>query len=125
MSDQILRNQLLELVQGDDYLAVDGRAVVLVGGGMRWPAAVASVKLLAYNPAPCCCGVSTAPAAVLDVTGDYTAPALNAAAKCSFDLTNAITLTLARGVRRYDFEIRATLLNGHLVTLANGMITVT
>lgn len=123
MSDQILKNLHLELVQGDDYLAVDGRAVVVVGAGVRWPSAVASAKLLAYEPG-CAC-LLTAPAAVLDVAGAYTAPEVDAAAQISFDLGHALTQTLARGVRRYDFEIRATLDSGSVVTVATGFVTVT
>jgi len=125
MSDQIMRNLQLELVQGDDYLVADNRAIVVVGAGMRWPAAAASVRLVATEPQSVCeSAIGTAPAEIINVVGTYTAPTAQAAAKISFDLGRAITQTLAPGVRRYDFEIRATLASGSVLTLAAGQITV-
>lgn len=126
MSDQILKSLQLELVQGDDYLAADNRAVVVVGAGMRWPSAASAVRLVATEPQTACASqIGTAPAEIINVAGTYTGPTDQAAAKIAFDLGHAITQTLALGVRRYDFEIRATLASGSVLTLASGQITVT
>ena len=120
-----LQAQYLELVQGDDYKAVDGRAVVLVGAGVSWPPALPSVKLLISAAQTGCADACTGcPAPLLDIDGTYTAAAPTSAAKAVFDVLRIQTLALASGVRAYTFEVRGLLASGGVVTLARGHVTV-
>jgi hypothetical protein len=127
MSQTLLRNLHLELVQGDDYKAVDGRTISIAGRGVCWPANIANVKLIAFEPQTDC-GVcvdnAATPIAVMDIDGIYSATTTASAALATFDLPRAATLKLTTGVRRYQFEVRALLASESIATLAQGTITV-
>lgn len=125
MSNSLQTAQHMELVQGDDYLAVDGRAVTVYGNGVCWPEAVDTVRLAVFDH-PCCAPVvnATAPASVIDMDGVFTPATTTEPAKAAFDVTRAMTLRLDCGVRRYAFEVRGLLASGSVVTLARGHVTV-
>ncbi|NVM87628.1 hypothetical protein FHT32_001267 [Variovorax sp. SG517] len=125
MSDSYLRNLHLELVQGDDYLAADGRALQFVGAGVCWPAAVTDVLLSVWNPVADCglVGNGSAPLAVVSVAGVFT-PAGTSAAIVAVDLPRAETLKLSAGVRRYTFEVVGKPPSNSMRTLARGFVTV-
>ena len=114
----LLQNVCLELIQGDDYLAADSRAIVIIGAGVTWPALIASVKLLITPTDDCALGVP-----MLNIDGAYSAPTPLAAAQAAFDMTRVQSLTLLPGIRRYTFEVRALLAPSSVVTLARGLIT--
>lgn len=125
MSTYLLNALHVELVQGDDYLDADGRALVVSGAGVCWPAAVASVKLIVREPQDCgCAAAGTEPAHVLELVGVHAPATSDAAAQVRFDIPRAQTLRLALGVRRYAFEVRATLASASVITLARGAFTV-
>lgn len=126
MTTYIANELLLELVQGDDYKAADGRAISIAGRGVVWPAAVSSVKLIMYEAqAACPAGVaSQLPSTVVDVTGTFTAGTVNTLPHCDFDLPRINTLQLGVGVRRYLCEVRGLLASGSVVTLARGLVSV-
>lgn len=120
-----LQSQYLELVQGDDYKAVDERAVIVKGIGVTWPAALSSVKLLVSAAQSGWADACTAcPAPLLDIDGTYTAAQPTSAATAAFDVLRIQTLALASGVRAYTFEVRGLLASGGVVTLARGHVTV-
>jgi hypothetical protein len=133
MSEYILRDLLIEVIQGDDYQAVDGRGIVITGQGVCWPVALASTKLIVYEPHTAC-GAQIAsvlsPLAVLEIDGAYTPAMLStpfiagATATAKFDLTRIDTNKLAVGVRRYMFEVRGLFESGGVTTLARGLVTV-
>ena len=104
----------IELVQGDDYLASDGRAITIKGVGAAWPPAVGQTKLL----------ISYRGSVVLDLDGVFTAASPTADPAVSYDLSREQSLTLCDGLRRYDIESRALLPSGSVVTLARGFATV-
>ncbi|WP_298702660.1 hypothetical protein [uncultured Variovorax sp.] len=125
MSDSYLRNLHLELVQGDDYLAADSRALQFVGAGVCWPAAVTEVLFSVWNPVADCglVGNGSAPLAVVSVAGVFT-PVGASAAIIAVDLPRAETIKLAAGVRRYTFEVVGKLPSNSMCTLARGFVTV-
>lgn len=127
MTQTLLRGLHIELVQGDDYKAIDGRAIALAGRGVCWPSNVQNVKLIAYEPHTACgaqLGNAHTPAAVFDIDGAYTAATQSAAAIAAFDVPRLDTLRLSVGARNYLFEVRALLASGSVATLAQGTITV-
>jgi hypothetical protein len=67
---------------------------------------------------------ATAPVAMIDLEGTFTPATTTEPAKAAFDVTRALTLPLACGVRRYAFEVRGLLATGSVVTLARGHVTV-
>jgi hypothetical protein len=109
----MLLNSCVELVQGDDYLAADGRAVTFTGAGQAWPSAISSAKLLMWPPANCGCDNTPA----LEVDGVYTAPTATQPARVTFDVHRAASLKLAAGIRLYTVEVKALLASGSAVTL--------
>lgn len=125
MSESFLRNLHLELVQGDDYLAADGRSLQFVGAGVCWPVAVGDVLLSVWNPVAGCglVGNGPAPLTVLSVPGTFT-PVADGAAVVAVDLPRAETLKLSAGVRRYTFEVVGKLPSDSMRTLARGFVTV-
>jgi hypothetical protein len=145
MSEYLLRDLLVEVIQGDDYQAVDNRAVLITGRGVCWPAALAGTKLIVYEPHTDC-GAQVAsvlsPLSILEIVGVYTpaaaaVPAVPATpltpatpfvpgttAMAQFDLTRVDTLKLSTGVRRYMFEVRGLFASGGVTTLARGLVTV-
>ena len=116
-------NLHLEIVQGDDCRAVDGRAITFVGHGVQWPAA-AQVKFNVYEPDDNRCDPLQAITPVLTSDGVY-APLTNASPPtASFDVLRSQSVQLATGVRRYVYEVRALLPSGSVITLARGHVTV-
>lgn len=126
MTTTFLAGLQLELVQGDDYLEADSRALHFYGHGVCWPAVVATVKLLVFEPNDCgTLPVATVqPLAVIDVTGSFVAATDVAPAEAKFDVPRVETLKLAPGVRRYMFEVRGLLASNSVITLARGQLTV-
>lgn len=126
MTTYTLQDQLLELVQGDDYKLVDSRAIVLAARGVTWPAALTSVKIVIYEvQAACTTGVAACtPSAIVDVDGVFTASTASMPATTSFDLSRTQTLKLGVGVRRYMFEVRGLFASGNVTTLARGLVSV-
>lgn len=128
MSTSFLGNLQLELVQGDDYLEADTRALHVYGRAVCWPAAISSVKFLVFEPAnECGQGFATVqPVAIIDITGTFV-PATStppAAAECKFNIPRVETLKLSPGVRRYMLEVRGLMASGSVITLARGQLTV-
>jgi hypothetical protein len=139
MSEYLLRDLLIEVIQGDDYQAVDGRGIVITGRGVCWPVALDSAKLIVYEPHTAC-GAQIAsvlsPLAVLEIDGSYTPATLpipatpstplvaGTTATAKFDLTRIDTNNLAIGVRCYMFEVRGLFASGNVTTLARGLVTV-
>lgn len=126
MTTYIANELLLELVQGDDYKAVDNRAISIAGRGVVWPGAVVSVKLIMYEAqAACPAGLAAQlPSTVVDVSGTFIAGTANTLPHCDFDLPRSNTLQLVVGVRRYLCEVRGLLESGSVVTLARGLVSV-
>lgn len=118
--EAMLRGLHFEVVQGDDYKAIDGRAVVITARGVCWPLNIAQVKLLVFEPE-----TRSAPnEMMLDIDGTFTAGTTSNPPIASFDVARAETLKLEAGVRRYLVEIRALLASGSVATLARGLLTV-
>lgn len=129
MSTSFLGNLQLELVQGDDYLEADGRALHVYGRAVSWPlaAAIASVKFIVFEPMNDCGSqpvASVQPVAVIEIQGTFVAAGLSTPADAKFDIPRLETLKLAPGVRRYMLEVRALLASGSVATLARGQLTV-
>jgi hypothetical protein len=145
MSEYLQRDLLVEVIQGDDYQAVDGRAVLITGRGVCWPSALAGTKLIVYEPHTDC-GAQVAsvlsPLAVFEIDGVYTPAAAaipgtpatpttpatpfvpGTTAVAQFDVTRVDTNKLATGVRRYMFEVRGLFASGGVTTLARGLVNV-
>lgn len=133
MSEYLLRDLLIEVIQGDDYRAVDGRGLFATGRGVCWPAALAAVKLIVYEPHTDC-GAQIAsvlsPLAVLEIDGVYTPATVSTptvpgtTATVAFDLTRVETSKLSTGVRRYMFEVRGLFASNGVTTLARGLVNV-
>lgn len=92
----------IELIQGDDYKAADSRAIIFTSA-TGWP-------------------VLTGAAVVLRVGGfkDYNFSVTNATT-VTRDFTAAETVLLTAG--RYDYQLIATLTNGDVVTIAQGLLS--
>lgn len=117
----ILTGQHLELVQGDDYLLADSRALTWRGVGVTWPAALTSVTLRIAEPSHVCLPVAPTP---LELPGVYTAATVNSPAIVTVNLARINTLALQPGVRRYTYSLRGVLLSTAVLTLAHGHITI-
>ena len=121
-------NLHVELVQGDDYKLTDGRALTFYGQGVCWPAVAPSEVRFCIYDHPCCQNIAVAnggaKVALTVTTGTYTPATTTEPAKAEFDLARADTLLLECGVRRYQFEVRALMPSGSVITLATGHVTV-
>lgn len=126
MSTSFLGNLQLELVQGDDYLEADARALHIYGRAVCWPPVVATVKLLVFEPNDCgMLPVATVqPVAVIEIVGTFVAATPTTPADAKFNVPRLETLKLAPGVRRYMLEVRGVLASGSVVTMARGQLTV-
>ncbi|MDP3228514.1 MAG: hypothetical protein Q8N13_11135 [Acidovorax sp.] len=126
MSTTFLGNLQLELVQGDDYLEADARALHVYGRAVCWPPAVDSVRFLVFEPNDCgSLPVATVlPLAVIDIEGTFVPATSTTPADAKFDIPRAESLKLAPGVRRYMLEVRGLLASGSVITMARGQLTV-
>lgn len=126
MSTTFLGNLQLELVQGDDYLEADARALHVYGRAVCWPPVVDSVRFLVFEPNDCgALPVATVqPLAVIDIEGTFVAATSTTPADAKFNIPRAETLKLAPGVRRYMLEVRGLLASGSVITMARGQLTV-
>jgi hypothetical protein len=99
----------IELVEGDDYRAADGRQFVVTVTGA--PSLIgATVRLH---------GVAESDGSTFSVDG-----VILAADKVSFDIPSSTTSTLYAGDGAYKYAIRATLASGLVLTLQLGAISV-
>jgi hypothetical protein len=115
----IPQNQLLVLVQGDDYLAIDSRSLVFQDSGIGWPSGLSNPKLSVIEVGVCP-GIEPM---VFSFDGVYTAPSESQKASVKFDLTTTHTTQLLPGNRRYKFSVKAEK-NNSKITLCLGMVTV-
>lgn len=103
----------LTLVQGDDYFAVDGRALEWVDAGNTWPALTGATVRFAAQHFTSGEGLAAA-GTVLAATGPGKSVRVEIAA--------AQTALLTKLGPFYSYIVRATLASGHLVTLAKGTL---
>ena len=96
----------IALVRGDDYLAVDGRALTFTGS--NWPVLTAGAVALR---------VERTAGAMLAYAG-----VIVGVATCYVELTATQTAALPPGPHKYDLE--AILSNSSVVTLVQGVLTV-
>jgi hypothetical protein len=104
-------NGLINIVIGDSYKNVDGRAITATGGGL-WPDLTGgSVSLYVYDP-------SNDNTQVLVATGVISVP--NGSGQTVYiELSASQTINLPQG-DDFNYGIRATLSNGDIVSLAVG-----
>lgn len=120
-----MQNLQLELVQGDDYLEVDTRALHVYGRAVCWPAAIPAVKFLVFEPQNECAGFAAVQAvAIIDIDGTFVPATPSTPADAKFDIPRVETLKLSPGIRRYMLEVRALMGSGSVITLARGQLTV-
>lgn len=96
----------ITVVRGDDYLNTDGRALTFTGA--TWPTLTAGTVAL-----------------IVDTSGTPTSYSgvITAATSCYVELTTTQTTALSAR-RTYDYDLQATLSNGHIVTLVQGTLLV-
>ena len=96
----------ITVVRGDDYLDTDGRALTFTGA--TWPTLTAGTVAL-----------------IVDTSGTPTSynGTITAATSCYVELTTTQTTALSAR-RTYDYDLQATLSNGHIVTLVQGTLLV-
>jgi len=96
----------ITIVRGDDYLNADGRALTFTGA--TWPTLTAGTVAL-----------------IVDTSGTPTSynGTITAATSCYVELTTTQTTALSAR-RTYDYDLQATLSNGHIVTLVQGTLLV-
>lgn len=104
----IAASGLVTIVQGDDYLDVDGTALEFVNPDGTWPALTSGDVDLKIGNADAIAGV------IDTATGPNQT--------VHFDLADTVTSALLIGRDRYF--VRATLTGGSVVTLANGVFVV-
>ena len=97
----------ITIVRGDDYLNTDGRALTFTGA--TWPTLTAGTVAL-----------------IVDVSGTPTSYAgvITGAQACYVELTDTQTTAL-NPKKAYDYDLQATLSNGSVVTLVQGLLLVT
>lgn len=105
LTQPILATGELQLVQGDDYKQVDGRALRFTN--THWPDLTGAEVVLRIDN-------------VIDAGG-----VVETAASIRFDLTGEDTITLSRGRHTHAYALVATLSTGSNVTLATGLVSVT
>jgi hypothetical protein len=104
----------LSIVQGDDYAAADGRALLFTSAGENWPdLASATLALKFIEP--------VAETAALSVTATRTV--VGSVQHITAPLTAAQTQPLSAGTNVYDYALQATL-SGRRITLKTGKVTV-
>jgi hypothetical protein len=108
----------LLLVQGDDYFAADGRAIVWTLANVP-DLTGASISFTAQKRPQ----IVTTGSATITATGGVVVPS-GASKLVQLELPSATTATFAIGANGYTYELVATLASGHVVTLATGNITV-
>lgn len=98
----------LTLNQGDDYLLADNRSLLFTGASANiWPSlSGATIAFTTDGTNPC--------------TGTGTAIAATGTQQFRIELTAAQTSKLRQGTSAGNFDIVATLSNGHVVTLVSG-----
>jgi len=104
----------VNITQGDDYAAADGRQLDWTGGSPnQWPDLTGATISLNVNDARVCVGTGSTgglgTCSVVTPTGTQ---------KIRAEPSAAQTSALQGGV--YDFDVKATLANGHVCTLIRG-----
>lgn len=120
----MIKNVTLEISQGDDYLNADGRAITFVQRGVCWPTNITSVKFISYHPLNCCNKIENAPSAIFDIDGTFVSGTNTTAPMIRFDLHRIDTLKLPSGVMSCQYEVRALLATGSVISIATGAISV-
>jgi len=116
--DTVRSDLHLQLILGDDYLAVDGRALRFDGYGVAWPAiAPVDVQFALFNPGNVC---DVEPELQLSGVINWASVPPSVA----FDAPRTETVKLLAGARRYQFEVRALMVSGSVITLARGLCSV-
>jgi calcineurin-like phosphoesterase family protein len=105
----------LTLVRGDDYAAADGRA--LEWSSSDWPDLTDATVIFSAVPAKKSVSGKWSTTATVVHPGETTQIV-------RVELTTTQTASLDVGPNAYLYDIEATLVNGHRVTLATGKITV-
>lgn len=104
----------ISLICGDDYKAVDDRALCFTEMcGSTWPENIDEVTLNISSA--CDCGVSMA------IVGTLTT---GTPSKVCFDLTSKQTHSFRPMKRGYRYSLRAKLASGSIYTIAQGTLTV-
>jgi len=105
----------LTLTQGDDYYAADSRSLDWSLTGSTVPELTSATVKFAYTLTGSGT-VTTKTGSVVTATGD------TKVVRC--ELAAADTAAMTVGTKLYSYDVEATLSNGHIVTLARGLITV-
>ena len=95
---------IVELVFGDDYYAADGRSITFDLTGQ--PSITGATVIMVVKKTP-----------VLTFSGSVVT-----ATQCRFEFTSVQIATI--GVGYFEYDIQATLTNGHVVTLKSGLLHV-
>ena len=95
---------IVELKYGDDYYAADGRSIAFDLTGQ--PSITGATVTLIIKKSP-----------VLTFSGSVVT-----ATQCRFEFTAVQIATI--GVGYFEYDLQATLTNGHVVTLKNGVLHV-
>lgn len=106
----------IELIQGDDYAAADGRALIFTGAGQSWPDL--STATLEFKAA-----TVDAEDGAVKITATATRSVVEGLQHITVPLTAAQTNALEVGVNATEYALYATL-SGRRLTLAAGLITV-
>lgn len=111
-------NTTLRIIRGDDYYAVDGRALEWIDeDGTLWPALTsATIVFHARHVSPRSTSNISQSGSVVIATG--------VGKKVRVELPSAKTSVLDAGTLNYDYDVQATLSGGNIVTLALGKMTV-
>jgi hypothetical protein len=107
------------IVQGDDYLAIDGRAICVSSVGCSWPENIASVSVV-FDDVTGGCGCPGDSSEFKSLAVYKPGPP----ASVCFDLTSKVTWSMAAGKLRYNFSVIAKLVTGSEITLVTGRASV-
>jgi hypothetical protein len=117
----VVENGYITIVRGDDYFSADGRALVWsTSNAATWPDLTAATIVFTANINP-----SNTNSGAASITASGVVTVASGADKSIYvQLASSATSTLAVGANAYNYDVRATLSDGHLVRLALGSMTV-
>jgi hypothetical protein len=111
----VLDDETIELYESDSYYEADGRSLKWTDSGATWPNITgATVTLLVRAPN----GDQLSAAGVVSIGGG------GPGQQVYVELSAAQTTAMVDWPKPSEFRVRVTLVSGHVVTLAAGMITV-
>jgi len=117
----MLDNAGFTIVRGDDYFNTDGRAIPFTASAGVWPVLTGATIALKADISPSCPNQGTP---IVNIAGVVQTAGSGITQTVYVEIPSATTTGLAIGASAYSYAVIATLSDGHVATLVEGMITV-